>query len=338
MLKDLIKLFFFCIFLLQLTSCSKDSKEEELFTDMNELRDYLARDQKEPIYPLSKFNNLNPAIVSLGNDLFNDTRLSGDNTLSCATCHSLSDGGADSLKFSVGIHGAIGNTNTPTVFNSALNFTQFWDGRALTLKEQAKGPITNPMEMGGDWTTIINKLSQDKAYLNQFNKNFKDGLTQENIVVAIATFERSLITINSPFDRYLKGDKKAISTQAILGYQRFKTLGCISCHQGENIGGQMFQYFGVVGDYFADRGNITKADLGRFNVTGLEEDKFKFKVPSLRNVNSTAPYFHDGSATTLEQAIKVMGKYQLGVELPEKDIKLLSAFLKTLTGEFKVSE
>ena len=176
------------------------------------------------------------------------------------------------------------------------------------------------------------KLRQDSALAAEFSTIYQDGITNRNIVDATATFTRSLIT-PSRFDRYLRGDGQAINSEELRGYERFKSYGCVACHQGVNVGGNMFQKFGVMGDYFQDRGNITSADLGRFNVTKREADKHVFMVPSLRNVELTAPYFHDGSAPTLEAAVEVMFKYQLGRTAPLEDKALIIKFLKTLTGE-----
>jgi len=301
--------------------------EQEILNEDNQLN-------LEPIRPIPSNLYLNARKVQLGHTLFHDPRLSHDNTISCASCHNLIKGGVDGQPTSTGINGATGPINAPTVFNSGFNFRQFWDGRAKNLEEQAAGPIHNPIEMGSNWREVIMKLEQDSYYIEQFNLLYLDGLNSHTIQDAIATFERALYTPNSRFDRYLSGDKNALTEKEILGYQRFKAYGCISCHQGMNIGGNMFQHFGVMGNYFEDRGNITQVDLGRYNVTNDPADKFVFKVPSLRNIALTAPYFHDGSAKTLPEAVRVMGRYQLGRMLSDEDIELLVAFLKTLTGEY----
>ena len=289
------------------------------------------------IHPIPKNIKLDPARVALGKVLFHDKRLSKDNSISCASCHSLDKGGTDNLSRSIGINGAVGNINAPTVLNSGFNFVQFWDGRSKTLEDQAAGPVHNPIEMGSNWTEVIQKLSSDKWYSDQFNTLYSDGMTSANIQDAIASYERALITPNSPFDKYFLGDETAINDEAIEGYHLFKEYGCVSCHQGMNIGGNMFQRLGVMDDYFKDRGNLTKEDYGRFNVTGRESDKYKFKVPSLRNVALTAPYFHDGTAVTLNDAVKVMTRYQLGKPVNEKHVQFLVAFLESLTGEIEDS-
>lgn len=286
-----------------------------------------------PTRPLPAPVNLPAARVALGEQLFKDVRLSADGQLACVSCHPLERGGADGQRVSTGINGAQGTINAPTVFNAAFNFVQFWDGRAGSLAEQAAGPIHNPVELGSSWADVIARLSADEALLRAFRNAYPDGaLNAKNIADAIASYERSLITVDSPFDRFLQGDKAALSELEQEGYRRFRELGCISCHQGVLFGGNMFQKFGVMGDYFARR-PLSKADLGRYNVTGRDEDRHVFKVPSLRNVALTAPYFHDGSAATLEDAIPVMGRYQLGRELSPQDIKAISAFLHTLTGK-----
>jgi cytochrome c peroxidase len=290
---------------------------------------------REPIRPIPLTVKVDARKVALGDKLFHDPRLSKDNTVSCASCHDLGKGGTDQLVRPVGIKGAEGFINTPTVFNSALNFKQFWDGRAETLEEQVDGPVLAPVELGATWEEVIAKLRLLPEYATVFKAVYPDGLQRKNVRNAIAEFERSLLTPNSRFDQYLRGDETAITEDEKEGYRKFKSYGCISCHQGVNVGGNMFQPFGVMGDYFGDRGNITKADLGRFNVTGEEDDRHRFKVPGLRNIALTAPYFHDGSANTLEEAVRVMAKYQLGRELPPKDLEQVVQFLKSLTGEYK---
>jgi cytochrome c peroxidase len=290
---------------------------------------------REAIRPVPRASSLNPKEVLLGHKLFIDVRLSADNTVSCATCHNLELGGVDQQRRSRGINGAMGDINTPTVFNSSLNFKQFWDGRADSLESQVDGPTHHPKEMGSSWPQIVEKLSQDAGYVAEFAALYEDGIQPANIRRAIAMFERSLVTPNSRFDRHLKGDTRALSEAEREGYRLFNDLGCISCHQGANVGGNMFQHFGVMADYFENRGGETVADRGRFNVTGLESDRHRFKVPSLRNVELTPPYFHDGSATTLQEAVRVMARYQLGQPVTEQQIELVVAFLKTLTGKWE---
>lgn len=289
----------------------------------------------EPIQPIPLGLDLNENQVKLGEKLFHDPKLSGNNRISCASCHNLQTGGTDRLPRSLGINGAVGDRNSPTVFNSGFNFKQFWDGRSENLVDQIDGPIENPSEMGSSWPEIIGKLQRESDYVYMFDKLYRDGIKKDNITDAIATFVRSLYTPNSRFDKFLRGDSEAITESEKEGYRQFKASGCVSCHQGMNVGGNMFQTIGIMADYFGDRGDIIAEDPGRFNVTGDEGDRHLFKVPSLRNVALTAPYFHDGSVPTLEGAVAIMAKYQLGRQLSSKDIDLIVKFLHTLTGEYK---
>lgn len=288
----------------------------------------------EPIQPIPQTVRIDARKVDLGDRLFHDERLSGDNSISCAHCHALDQGGVDGIRHSFGVEGREGPINSPTVFNSGLNFVQFWDGRAVTLEDQVEGPVHAGKEMDSNWSQVIQKLSADKKYPGDFKAIYRDGMTSENIKNAIAEFERSLNTPNSRFDRYLRGEADAISDDEKTGYTLFKDYGCVACHQGSNVGGNMYQTFGVMGNYFKDRGSVTKVDYGRYNVTGNEKDRYVFKVPSLRLVTLTAPYFHDGSEEKLEDAIKVMAKYQLGRKIPDEDIRLIIIFLHTLAGEY----
>ena len=290
----------------------------------------------EPITPIPLTLKLDQSKVALGDRLFHDPILSSNDTISCATCHIINRGGTDGLITSVGMRGANTGLNSPTVFNTGFHSRLNWDGRAATLEEQIEGPMTAEREMGGmSWSEVIDKLNQSPEYVTSFNEIYAVGITSDNIKDAIAIFQRSLYTPNAPFDKYLRGDKEAISTEAKEGYNLFKSYGCITCHQGMLVGGNMFQTLGIFGDYFADRGKLTKADLGRYNVTQDDRDRHVFKIPSLRNVTLTAPYFHDGNPQTLEQAIKLMGKYQLGVDIPQQDVDLIIEFLRTLQGEYQ---
>lgn len=288
----------------------------------------------EALKPLPAVPMLDPAKVELGRQLFNEPRLSVNNTLSCASCHRLESGGADNKPFSIGFDGKPVDINTPSVFNASLNFKQFWNGRVDTLEAQIQQVVISPVEMGSDWKTVVQNLSALPAYQAAFQRAYPDGVTAANVQNALATYERTLLTPNSRFDQYLLGDTKIFTIQEKYGYQRFKDYGCIACHQGVNIGGNMFQKFGVMGDYFKARGNPLESDLGRYLLTQDEEDRHVFKVPSLRNVAVTAPYFHDASAKTLEEAVDVMFKYQLGRNPSQEDKDLIIQFLKTLTGEW----
>ncbi|AKV10553.1 MULTISPECIES: cytochrome-c peroxidase [Pseudomonas] len=288
----------------------------------------------EPLKPLPPVPQQNPLRVELGRQLFNEPRLSVNNTLSCASCHHLDKGGADSVPFSIGFNGVPVTINTPSVFNATLNFRQFWNGRANSLESQIHEVVKSPSEMGSNWEHVVQVLSADPAYHSAFGNAYPDGVTMNNVQNALAAYERTLLSSNSRFDQYLLGDTDILTTEEKYGYQRFKDYGCIACHQGVNIGGNMFQKFGVMGDYFKVRGNPTDTDQGRYLVTGEEEDRNVFKVPSLRNVAVTAPYFHDSSAKTLEEAVDVMFKFQLGRIPSAEDKTLIIKFLKTLTGEW----
>jgi cytochrome c peroxidase len=311
------------------TSCANSSAPSENQSAGTQRAEALNR---EPLSPLPQPQKFDPKLVALGRRLFDEKRLSSDNTVACSSCHDLANGGDDGQPRSRGVQGRTGSVNAPTVYNAALNFALFWDGRAKTLEEQASGPVTNPLEMNSSWSDILVKLRRDPGYVSSFAEVFPDSVTPENVEGAIAVFERTLLTRGSAFDRWLEGDPLALGPEEKEGYETFKSVGCIACHQGANVGGNMFQRFGVLGDYFQDRGNVTEADYGRFNVTHNEADRFVFRVPSLRNVESTAPYFHDGSAQTLPQAIQVMAKYQLGRSLSDRQVAVIGAFLKSLSG------
>lgn len=283
------------------------------------------------VTPLPQHIQLNAKQVELGRRLFFDTRLSQDNTVSCAHCHPISNYGVYNQRVSVGIHGQLGIINAPTVLNSGFNFRQFWNGRAASLEEQVNGPVNNPVEMGANWPVVIGKLSQD-AQLKLLSKQaYGKPIDKSVVLAAIAVFERSLVTPDAPFDRYLRGDKTAISVQAQDGWQLFKQLGCASCHQGMNVGGNMYEKIGVMANFFNGR-PLQPTDYGLYAVTHEEQDKFKFKVPSLRNVAKTAPYFHDGSATTLPKAVNTMARVQLGLTLTQQQNDEIVAFLESLAG------
>lgn len=291
--------------------------------------------QHEPVQPIAPPKISEVDKVSLGETLFHDKRLGHDNEMACASCHALDDNGADNQQLTLGRNGVPLDVNTLTVFNSALNHQQFWDGRASTLEEQINFVVLSDKEFATTWPVLLGKLRQDKNYRQQFEKIYPDGITAANVRNAIATFERTLLTLNSPFDRYLLGDHQAINNDEKEGYRLFKSYGCVACHQGSNVGGNLFMKIGVFGDYFAVRGNISKADLGRFNVTGDEADRHVFRVPSLRLVVLTAPYFHDGSVQTLNEAVKIMARHQLGRIISAQDVNSIIAFLKTLPGEYR---
>jgi cytochrome c peroxidase len=286
-----------------------------------------------PIPPLPEPPPLDAAKVALGRRLFHDANLSSDRTISCATCHDLSAGGDDGLPVSIGVGGAAGERNSPTVLNSGFNFRQFWDGRAATLEEQVDGPILGAVEMDMQWDEIVERLSEDRRYVRDFEDLYSSAPTPAGVKDALATFERSLVTSNSPFDRYLRGDAAALSAEALRGYELFREVGCTTCHQGVNAGGNMFQPLGAFERFFAEKEVEATADAVHPAGVGTE----LFKVPGLRNVALTAPYFHDGSVATLDEAVRVMARYQLGVVLERADIERIAAFLESLTGELPPS-
>jgi len=268
--------------------------------------------------------------AALGKELFLDPILSKDKTLSCASCHILEHNGADTVQFSKGIEGQDSAFNAPTVFNAVYNFRQFWDGRAKNLKEQALNPIVNPIEMGNSIPVVMEDLKNSEKYTRMFKMIYTDGITEANLAEVLAEFEKTLITPNAPIDKYLRGDKNALNDHEIEGYRLFKEKGCISCHNGINIGGNLYNKFGIYKD-------AKSKQLGRYNVTQRDEDKYVFKVPSLRNVALTAPYMHDGRAKTLEEAVNIMVKYQLGRTMKKDELHLIVDFLKALTGELPES-
>lgn len=287
----------------------------------------------EPVQPLPQTLHLNPDKVALGNKLFNDKRLSKDNSMSCASCHDLAKGGCDQRKVSTGVNGQQGPINAPTVYNSYFNIKQFWDGRVNNLQEQANGPVNNPKEMGANWNDVQARLENDPQYTKLFMKVYGSGVTVNNITDAIAEYEHSLIT-PSRFDDYLRGNKNAITAQEKHGYALFKSFGCASCHNGINFGGTQFVKMGIFHDYYKDRGTpITEADLGVYNLTHKEADKYVFKVPTLRNIEITYPYYHDGSINSLKVAVIMMGYYESDIRISSADADDIVAFLCSLTGK-----
>ena len=289
------------------------------------------------ISPIPQEIELDGNKIKLGESLFMDPRLSGDNSLSCHDCHNLNKGGVDRLQQSPGIYGKTAPLNTPTVFNVAFNFKFLWSGKFNSLEEQLNGLIKHSPLLGTNWEEIITKLKADSSYIQAFDKIYSDGITIENIQDVLSIFQQSLYTPNSNFDNYLRGDESAISDLEKQGFSLFQSYGCISCHQGVNIGGNLYQKFGILKDYYrsAEVAALPAAYLGRYNITGDEKDRFVYRVPSLRNVFLTPPYFHDGSATTLEDAVKIMAEYQLGISLRNDETRKIVAFLKTLSGEYK---
>ena len=275
-----------------------------------------------------------PEQVELGKMLYFETRLSESHTISCNSCHIVGLGGVDMLETSIGHRWQIGGRNAPTVLNAVFNTAQFWDGRARDLEEQAGGPIANPVEMASTHEHVVEMLSAIPGYVEMFAKAFpedSDPISIKNVTDAIALFEATLITPDAPFDRYLKGDENALTPEQREGLQLFVDNGCVACHSGINLGGDQYQPFGVVelpGAEFLPPG-----DKGRFEVTKSVSDEYVFKVPSLRNIALTPPYFHTGKSWDLRQAVAVMGASQLGIELTEAEVDKITAFMHALTGE-----
>jgi cytochrome c peroxidase len=291
----------------------------------------LAQNQvrEEPVKIIEPYISQSPNKVELGKQLFFDPRLSMSGIISCNTCHNLSYSGTDNLKTSIGHKWQAGPVNSPTVFNSSLQIAQFWDGRALDLKEQAAGPIAANVEMAMPHTLAINVIQSIPGYRVQVEQVYgTQQVTLDHITDAIAEFEKTLVTPNAPFDRWLQGDDNAISSQQLAGYQLFKQAGCIACHYGEALGGKSFMKMGLVQPYESE-----SPAQGRFDVTGKEIDRFMFKVPTLRNIAITYPYFHDGAADTLEEATQIMGQLQLGRSFSDEELASLVAFMESLTGE-----
>ncbi|WP_110457285.1 cytochrome-c peroxidase [Shewanella algidipiscicola] len=283
----------------------------------------------EPIEPIKPAVITNPDKVELGKMLFFEPRLSMSGFISCNSCHNLSTGGVDALPTSIGHHWQEGPINSPTVLNADYMLAQFWDGRAADLKAQAAGPIANPKEMAYTHELAVDTIASMPAYVARFNHVYaSDEVNIDRITDAIAAFEKTLVTPNSPFDLYLTGDADAIDAEAKAGYQLFKDKGCVSCHNGPAVGGTMYMKMGLVKPFHTDN-----PAQGRKDVTGNEADKYVFKVPTLRNIELTYPYFHDGSVWTLEEAVDTMADIQLGQKLSDAEINQMVAFLKTLTGE-----
>ena len=283
----------------------------------------------EPIQPIQPAKVENPAKVELGKKLWFEPRLSMSGIISCNTCHNLSRGGTDNLKTSIGHGWKAGPVNSPTVLNSSLAIAQFWDGRAANLQEQAGGPIQADVEMNMPHTLALDVLQSIPGYVAEFKGVFgKEQIDMDMVTSAIAAFEETLVTPNSRFDKWLKGDDKALDAKELAGYTLFKESGCVACHNGPAAGGTSFQRMGLVEPY-----QSTSPAEGRSAVTGVDADRFNFKVPTLRNVEMTYPYFHDGEAATLEQAVDIMGRLQLGRTYNDDEIGKIVAFLKTMTGD-----
>ena len=283
--------------------------------------------------------------VTLGRKMYNEARVSLDGTLSCATCHVIDKGGADSrgTRTSEGIYGQFGGINAPTVLNAAFNVEQFWNGRAHTLADQAAGPPVNPVEMGDQtWEQICERLKEDASLVAEFQSIYPEGITQATVTDAIAEYEKTLITPNDRLDQMLKGDENALTEEEKKGLAAFMDNSCAVCHVGKTLGGQSFETLGIYEDYYAAREQsnpdivYNDDDKGLAGFTGDTADLHRFKVPGLRNISKTSPYFHDGTQATIEDAVRAMFRFELGVkEAPESDVASISAFLRTLDGEIK---
>ncbi|MBT8129679.1 MAG: c-type cytochrome [Gammaproteobacteria bacterium] len=297
------------------------------------------------VAPAPADNPTTEAKVELGKMLFMDPRFSSTGTVACNSCHNIMEGGDDSRTVSMGVHGKMGGRNAPTVWNSAFHTVQFWDGRAPLLEDQAKGPVSNPVEMGmKDVDTAMNRVKAIPGYKANFEKAFgENSMTVDNAARAVAAFERTLITPNSPYDRYVKGDKKAMTEQQVRGMNTFDATGCTSCHSGAAFNGpqqKLSQGFYMKFPAYADNAYVSKYkladDKGREQVTGSGADTNMFRVSTLRNITDTAPYFHNGSVNDLAEAVRVMAKTQLNKELADADVDDIVVFLGALTGEYPV--
>ncbi len=286
------------------------------------------------IVPLPRGQQLDTRKVAVGERLYTDTRLSGDGLVSCQSCHALGKGGANGESRSNLPGRPPVPVNVPSVFNVAYDFRYAWNGRYERLEDQLDFAMTAAAAMAGTWARAVQAVAPDSSYMAAFADAYPEGLTERSMRDALVAYCRSLTTPDSRFDQYLRGEG-TLGEHEQRGYEAFRAYGCISCHQGQNVGGNMYQRFGVMFDYFADRGDLRPADLGRYNATHLERDRYMFRVPSLRNVEKTAPYFHDGSAKTLEEAVTTMARYQLGRELTAPQASEIAAFLRTLTGKYR---
>jgi cytochrome c peroxidase len=292
-------------------------------------------ERDEPLRPLPAAPPVDQKRAAIGARLFGAAILSSDGSVSCATCHPLDRAGADGLMHSRGANAQETPLNTPTVYNATFNFRFNWNGAFSTLEDEFDAPITKTM--GTTWPEIERKLRRDPALNSAFKAAYADGVSTANVKDALARYIDTLVTPDSRFDQYLRGDPDALSARELRGYELFKTLGCVSCHQGANVGGNLFQRLGVMHDYWQDRiarggPAPTESDLGRYTTTSQASDRYVFRVPSLRNVALTPPYFHDGSVPTLELAVAKMSYLQLGRILDTEQISLLVEFLSTLTG------
>lgn len=298
----------------------------------------------KPLPPLGPMSKKQALKVALGRQLYFDTRLSVDDTVSCNSCHNVATSGTDNSKFSKGVGGQLGGRNSPTVFNASFQSVQFWDGRANTLADQAKGPIINPVEMGmPNHDVVVGKISKVSGYTQQFETIYgkrAPTVTIDRIADAIAAYEERLVTSDSPLDQYLRGNKKSLTEDQRKGMDTFQSVGCVACHSGMNLSGPalpkgtgFYQKFPTFVDSELESKYEFTKDNGRFDVTKKEQDKHFFRVPTLRNIARTAPYFHNGSVATLPEAIRIMGKTQLNKNLSEQEVHFIATFLESLSGK-----
>ena len=293
--------------------------------------------------PAPKDNPTTDAKITLGKMLFMDPRFSSTGTVSCNSCHNVMEGGDDSRTVSMGVHGKTGGRNAPTVWNSAFHSVQFWDGRADLLEDQAKGPVTNAVEMGmSEIEHAMDKVRAIPGYKPYFEAAFgEDSMTVDNAAKAVAAFERTLITPDSAYDKYVKGDKKAMTAAQVSGMETFESTGCTSCHSGAAFNGPTMPFgqgfyarFPTFSDNDFDKKYKLSADKGRGVVTAKAADAHLYRVPTLRNITDTAPYFHNGSVNDLSEAVRVMAKTQLNKDLSDKEVSNIVAFLGALTGPY----
>ncbi len=287
--------------------------------------------------PAPSDNPTTPAKVELGKMLYHDPRLSSTGTVSCSSCHNTMLGGEDNRPVAIGVNGQTGGRSAPTVWNAAFNTVQFWDGRAESLEAQAAGPVTNPIEMGmKSWDDVVARLNSIEGYQKAFADAFGgNAISKDTATKAIAAYERTLITPNSPYDKYTSGEQSAMTDQQVRGMNKVAELGCTGCHSGPAFNGPgIFQLFPVHSNGMYQAKYHFNKDLGLAEVSKKAGDEHRFKVPTLRNIALTAPYFHNGAVKTLDEAVKIMAKLQLDKELSKEEVADIVAFLNALTGEF----
>ncbi|GAA3103502.1 cytochrome c peroxidase [Rhizobium viscosum] len=300
----------------------------------DDLTDVPGADINEPILPIAAITGLDGRKVELGAQLFSDKLLSSRRMFSCLSCHDLSMGGTVRSPRTTGYNGRMHRFNAPSIFNVGLNYRLGWRGNFTSLEAQNEAVLLDRNLMAITWPELISRLRAHTDYADAFRRAYQRSIRREDVLDALATYERSLVTPDAPFDRYLRGDGKALMQNAKNGFRLFKTLGCASCHQGMNVGGNVFQKFGIFQDTVSDRKTMDEGDLGRWTITHDEADIGVFRVPSLRNVALTAPYFHDGRVASLYDAVKLMGRMQLGQDVSDPDAADIVEFLKSLTGKF----